>query len=430
MMALVQAELEREKAEYEGLKVEYERLKVEMERKNAEVLQMGDLYTQLSRQYLALREMYDVKCQQLDEVKGKENLDDNNKCKGVDKVRQFLDLAPSSTAIVNSPPQCSSSANNVELYGNGQGRENTPDEKVSNPNKSQTVNCNSASPSYSKGSSDQASASAEASMRKARVSVRARCDTPMITDGCQWRKYGQKMAKGNPSPRAYYRCTMAAGCPVRKQVQRCAEDKTILITTYEGKHSHPLPPAAMAMVSTTSSAAKMLLSGSLSSADAIMNSNFFARTLLPCSSSNMATISASAPFPTVTLDLTQNPNNSLQQYFQRPPPQFQVPFPNPPTNLEGAAALGPNLLPQMLGQAFYNQSNFSSQDGESSATQHNPMADTVAALASDPNFASVLAAALTSFIGAAAHPTGAGNNNVGASDNKSTDNNSSHPGSN
>ncbi|KAK8939515.1 WRKY transcription factor 6 [Platanthera guangdongensis] len=248
----------------------------------------------------------------------------------------------------------------------------------------------------------------EATMRKARVSVRARSEAPMITDGCQWRKYGQKMAKGNPCPRAYYRCTMASGCPVRKQVQRCAEDRSILITTYEGNHNHPLPPAAMAMASTTSAAATMLLSGSMPSNDGLMNNNILARTILPCSSS-MATISASAPFPTVTLDLTQSPN-TLQ--YPRPPPQFHSPAQLPPPQ--------PSSLPQIFGHALYNQSKFSGlhmSAGETakSLEPHN-LADTVsaatAAITADPNFTAALAAAITSIIGGA-HQQGGSSNNGG-----------------
>lgn len=39
--------------------------------------------------------------------------------------------------------------------------------------------------------------------------------------------------------RSYYRCTHQ-GCNVKKQVQRLSRDEGVVVTTYEGTHTHPI----------------------------------------------------------------------------------------------------------------------------------------------------------------------------------------------
>ncbi|KAK8926188.1 putative WRKY transcription factor 33 [Platanthera zijinensis] len=87
---------------------------------------------------------------------------------------------------------------------------------------------------------DGISFSASRMVREPKVVVQTTSDIDILDDGYRWRKYGQKVVKGNPNPRSYYKCTTST-CPVRKHVERASTDLRAVITTYEGKHNHDVP---------------------------------------------------------------------------------------------------------------------------------------------------------------------------------------------
>ncbi|KAL3511084.1 hypothetical protein ACH5RR_030485 [Cinchona calisaya] len=85
-------------------------------------------------------------------------------------------------------------------------------------------------------------ASSHRTVTEPRIIVQTTSEVDLLDDGYRWRKYGQKVVKGNPYPRSYYKCT-SQGCNVRKHVERAASDPKAVITTYEGKHNHDVPAA-------------------------------------------------------------------------------------------------------------------------------------------------------------------------------------------
>ncbi|XP_010557701.1 PREDICTED: WRKY transcription factor 1 [Tarenaya hassleriana] len=92
------------------------------------------------------------------------------------------------------------------------------------------------------------------SRNESRIVVHTQTLFDIVNDGYRWRKYGQKSVKGSPYPRSYYRCS-SSGCPVKKHVERSSQDAKLLITTYEGKHDHDMPPGRIVTPNTMDSEA-------------------------------------------------------------------------------------------------------------------------------------------------------------------------------
>ncbi|PIN25328.1 hypothetical protein CDL12_01925 [Handroanthus impetiginosus] len=237
-------------------------------------------------------------------------------------------------------------------------------------------------------------------LKKPRVSVRTVCNTQTMNDGCQWRKYGQKIAKGNPCPRAYYRCTVSSSCPVRKQVQRCMNDMTILTTTYEGTHNHPLPPAASTMASATSAAVAMLNCSSTASppvhggsatsattSPSLLGFNFTSKNPTTNSHFPTATISSSQSHPTVILDLTHD-NKFSSSLFSN------IHTHSSPMSLNFSSFNNPweGKFSTFSQPSVYNNSIHASHNDHKIAVATKD-------ITCDSTFQSVLAAAITSYFG-------------------------------
>ncbi|XP_057510954.1 probable WRKY transcription factor 40 [Actinidia eriantha] len=103
------------------------------------------------------------------------------------------------------------------------------------------INGNSESSSCSDGGSWKMPREIKTNVSRVHVKTDPSDTSLIVKDGYRWRKYGQKVTRDNPSPRAYYKCSVAPTCPAKKKVQRSVEDPWVVVAIYEGEHHHHHP---------------------------------------------------------------------------------------------------------------------------------------------------------------------------------------------
>lgn len=197
------------------------------------------------------------------------------------------------------------------------------------------------------------------------------------------------------------------------QVQRCAEDMSILITTYEGTHNHPLPMSATAMASTTSAAASMLISGSSASQPGLSSSPATAELhglsfSLPENwrTRQLYAANSSSPFPTITLDLTTSAPSSSFSHLSRFPSSFNSSTPRFPSTSPSFSSTESNCVPTILGNGCLHYGRQPPEyfhlpylEKNIQPTMQQSLTETLTkVITSDPSLRSVIAAALSTMV--------------------------------
>ncbi|KAG0463668.1 hypothetical protein HPP92_019737 [Vanilla planifolia] len=168
-------------------------------------------------------------------------------------------------------------------------------------------------------------ASGNRTVREPKVVVQTTSDIDILDDGYRWRKYGQKVVKGNPNPRSYYKCT-AIGCPVRKHVERASTNLREVITTYEGKHNHDVP-APRGIGSTVS---RPIFDNNNNSSSNNNNNNNNIATIRPIailshsSQATLGSILGSSHYGMETMGLSTRHESSISSIFSHQQQQKQV----------------------------------------------------------------------------------------------------------